>query len=121
MGTPVFPTQGSEELTMRLSLKHLIPACVLALGSSMAMAVPVTPPSTFTGTDVDVDGDNGGFFVAVWDVVRNVSIVEYLGVNLAAIATNPAPGFSLEFGQLGQWSATFGTSNSADLRYALFA
>ncbi len=78
---------------------------------------PLTPGGT--------DG-NGGLIISVYDSVRGVSISEYLGLDLLDFLpgnTNATPdaGLVLDFGAIQGWSATFGTSNAADIKYTVTA
>lgn len=108
---------------MKVSVKQLIAGSALALSAVAALASPVTPPSSYTYNDVGGGTNNGGLFVAAWDAVRGVSIVEYLGVNMDSFlpTTAEASGYSLEFGTLGSYSAVFGASQQSNIRYAVFA
>lgn len=108
---------------MKVSVKQLIAGGALALSAAAALATPVVPPSSYTYDQVGGGSNNGGLFVAAWDEVRGVSIVEYLGVNMDSFlpAVAEAPGYSLEFGTLGNYSATFGASDPSNVHYAVFA
>ena len=108
---------------MKVSVKQLIVGSALALSAAAALATPVTPPSSYTYDQVGGGSNNGGLFVAAWDAVRGVSIIEYLGVNMDAFlpATAEASGYSLEFGTLDSYSSTFGTSVQSNIQYAVFA
>lgn len=108
---------------MKVSVKQLIAGSALALCSVAAMATDVTPPSSYTYDQVGGGSNNGGLFVAIWDAVRGVSVIEYLGVNMDSLlpATGEAAGYSLEFGTVSSYTSTFGASDTANIQYAVFA
>lgn len=107
-----------------LSMKSLGAACALAVASMGAQAVPVVPPATFNNTTVGVATDSPGLFVAVWDAVRGVSLVTYLGINMADFLPavgEASPSGNREFGVLNQFTSVFTGSSNANINYAVFA
>src|SRR5262249_41374198 len=98
----------------------------LALASSAVLAqptIPIVPPAS--GTPAPTTG-NSGIIVSAYDLVRNVSIVEYTGLNLNDLLPNavggtatPAGGETLDFGTIAGWSTTFGASNVANIRFSV--
>ena len=109
-------------------LNSLAAAVALSLaGASAFAAVPTVPaPQPVSGPIPDASTGNSGIIVSVWDSVRNVSLVQYLGLRLDQFLsgdTNATPeaGLTLNFGTLSGWSSVFGSSDSANLQYMVSA
>jgi hypothetical protein len=111
-------------------LSTLAAAVALGLAGASAFAdVPVVPtPQPVSGPIPDASTGNSGIIVSVWDSVRNVSLVQFLGLRLDQFLlgdTNATPeaGLTLDFGTLGtasgssSWSSVFGASDPANLHY----
>lgn len=105
---------------MQLSLKTVIGAAVLALGSAAAIAQPTVPsqPAVInpaTGLDSGFTTGNGPLLVAVWDDVTGSSLTQWLGLgyNDVSVANMTVAGTNLNFGTLGGFSTTFASAISA--------
>ncbi len=106
-------------------MKHLVKAAVvtaaLALGSTAAMAqtIPPDPPNPIPQP---LDG-NGGLIFWAWDPVRNVSLTVNLGLTLNDVlpSTNmtSGAGFTLNFGELGGYSAAFSGSQATNIQWGV--
>src|SRR5581483_8617856 len=105
---------------MRISVKMIAASVVLALASAAASAaVPSVPPKPAPAPIPGTDTANGsGLIVSIWDAVRGVSLVDYIGLNESQFLpgnTNATPdaGLVLNFGTISGFSSTFGASDSA--------
>ena len=100
---------------MQLSIKTLVAATALALGSTAAFAqtppvVPSQPPTIpGSGLATGLDNGNGPLLVAVWDNETGSLLVQYLGLsyNDVSMPNMTVPGTELNFGTLGGFSTTF--------------
>jgi hypothetical protein len=111
---------------MRISVKMVAASVVLALASAAASAaVPSVPsqpaPAPIPGTDVST---GSGLIVSIWDSVRGVSLVDYVGLNESQFLpgnTNATPdaGLVLNFGTIAGYSSVFGTSDNANIQYTI--
>lgn len=109
---------------MKLSLKTIVAAGALALASTSALAQVAVPPQPAPGPFLNGGDSNGGLLLSVWDEVRGVSIVQYLGLRLNDIrpdADMTTPGTELDFGTISGFSSVFAGSDAANIRYHLIA
>lgn len=108
---------------MSTSLKSIAAASLLLVGTA-AMAQTV-PPQPAPGPVPSSQTENGGVIVSIWDSVRGVSLVQYLGLRLNDIlptGTNmQTPGFTLNFGTIGEYGSVFGSSDAANIVYHVTA
>jgi hypothetical protein len=111
---------------MRISVKMIAASVVLALASAAASAaVPSVPPQPAPAPIPGTDTANGsGLIVSIWDAVRGVSLVDYIGLNESQFLpgnTNATPdaGLVLNFGTISGFSSTFGASDSANIQYSI--
>ncbi len=109
---------------MKTFIKALAATAVLAMGSVGALAQTV-PPQPAPGPIPLPSTGNGGLVVVIWDAVRGVSLTQYLGLTLDELlptGTNMLqPGFTLDFGVLGQYASLFGPSAQSDIQYMVLA
>jgi len=112
---------------MKLSLKTLAATVALVLASSAAFAVvPTVPVQPAAGPTPLANTGDGGLIVSVFDQVRGVSLVQYLGLTYSQMlngGTNATPeaGLTLNFGTLQGYNAVFGASNVGDIQYTVSA
>jgi len=114
----------------------LLKSCLavgLSVAASAVLADPTVPSQPAPGPTPDAQTGNSGLIVSVWDAVRGVSLVQYLGLrmdDLLPTSTSGAPeaGLSLDFGTLGgangsgtSWSEVFGASSSGNINYEVSA
>jgi hypothetical protein len=102
---------------MKALFTKLLPAAALALGSSLAFAVPVPAVSNIDAADAGGVND-GSFFLAVYDSVAGVSVYQKLGLTISGFETGAAGSF--EFGTVQGWS-TFSSSTLSNVKWAVFA
>jgi hypothetical protein len=111
-------------------IQKTIVGVLLAASSTVAMAaLPAVPtqPVNITTSGAPASSTNGGLLVAVWDLVTNTSLVQYLGLNYndVNIADMSAPGAFLNFGVLDKFTSTFsdaiGSGQTARLQYMVVA
>jgi hypothetical protein len=100
---------------------------LLAVGLSVAASAAIAQPAA--GPTPDADTGNSGIIVSVWDAIRGVSLVQYLGLRMddllpTAASGAPEAGLTLDFSTLGgasgsgtSWSDVFGSSNAGDIQY----
>lgn len=122
--------EDTRGFDMQLSLKTLAAAVALTLGSASAMAQITVPPQPAPGPIPDpntvLNGDgNGGLNVAIFDPVRGVSIVQYLGLNFQDFLPGAASaaGITLDFGIIGgaEFANVFGASDPANIQWNVSA
>jgi len=91
--------------------------------------VPTQPAA---GPTPGANTGNSGIIVSVWDSVRHVSLVQYLGLRLDDFLTGntnatPETGLTLDFGKLGaasganSFASVFGTSDQNNIQYMVSA
>ena len=112
---------------MRITVKTIAASVVLALASAAASAavpsVPTQPaPAPIPGTDGNTTGS--GLIVSIWDSVRGVSLVDYIGLTESqflpgAANATPDAGLVLNFGNISGYSSVFGASDSANIVYTI--
>lgn len=108
---------------MKTAVKALAATAALAFAGSAALAQTV-PPQPAPGPMPDAGTGNGGLIVTIWDAVRGVSLIQYLGLQLDSIlpSTNMTqPGFVLNFGTIGAFNSVFGTSQAGNIQYHVTA
>jgi hypothetical protein len=82
------------------------------------------PDGTWPDASSPAGAGNGGVIVSAWDVVRGVSLVQYVGLKYNDIVPanmEPAAGGTLNFGVLDKWTSTFGASDPANIQYNVTA
>jgi hypothetical protein len=111
---------------MRISVKMIAASVVLALASAAASAaVPSVPPQPAPAPIPSTDVATGsGLIVSIWDSVRGVSLVDYVGLNESQFLpgnTNATPdaGLVLNFGSISGYSSVFGGSDNANIQYTI--
>jgi hypothetical protein len=109
---------------MRSSLQAVVATAALALASSVAMSQTV-PPQPVAGPTPSPATGSGGLIVSIWDSVRGVSLVQYLGLSLDQIlpggSSMETAGFTLDFGTLANYSTVFGASSATNIQYHVTA
>lgn len=108
-------------------MKRLLTAAaataVLAAASGIAVGQTV-PTQPVSGPVPTPDSGNGGLFVWAYDAVRNVSLVDYLGLSLNDVlptSNMTTDGFTLDFGVVSQYSTIFGASSASNIRWGVGA
>jgi len=114
---------------MRISVTTIAASVMLALGSAAAVAaVPSVPsqpaPAPIPLPDTTVNSTGSGLIVSIWDSVRGVSLVDYVGLTENQFLpgnTNATPdaGLVLNFGAVSGYSSVFGTSDAANIQYTV--
>lgn len=104
---------------MKALFTKLLPAGVLALGSAMALAVPVPNPTNIVAAEVDGSNDDGRLMLVAFDTVRQVSVIQALGLTISSFEAGSTGNF--EFGQIGGWSVLSTGTNSADILWGVYA
>ncbi len=102
---------------MKALFTKLLPAGVLALGASMALAVPVPAVTNIVGSEIDGVNGDGRLMIAVFDEVRNVSVVQALGLTMSQFEAGAAGNF--EFGTV-QGFSNFTGSVLGDIKWAVW-
>lgn len=117
-----------------MKLVKSLTAAALLVASCAAFAQPSVPlPQPVAGPTPDADTGNSGIIVSVFDTVRGVSLVQYLGLRMddllpTSASGAPEGGLLLDFGKLGgangsgtSWSDVFGASDTANIQYEVSA
>ena len=112
-----------------MKLVKSLTGVAMLVASCAAFAQPSVPPQPAAGPTPDADTGNSGIIVSVFDAVRGVSLVQYLGLRMddllpTSASGAPEAGLLLDFGKLGgangsgtSWSDVFGASDSANIQY----
>jgi len=111
---------------MRISVKMIAASVVLALASAAASAaVPSVPPQPAPAPIPTTESATGsGLIVSIWDSVRGVSLVDYVGLTESQFLpgnTNATPdaGLVLNFGTISGFSSVFGASSASNIQYSI--
>jgi hypothetical protein len=96
----------------------------IALASSVAVAQTVPQPQPSPGPIPTPDSGNGGLFLWAYDSVRNVSLVDYLGLTFSQVLPTSdmtTEGFTLDFGAVSQYSTVFNGSSVSNIEWGVGA
>ena len=89
-----------------MKLVKSLTGVAMLVASCAAFAQPSVPPQPAAGPTPDADTGNSGIIVSVFDAVRGVSLVQYLGLRMddllpTSASGAPEAGLLLDFGKLG--------------------